>query len=108
MINFKLTELENNAEEAKVTVIMKEEGERIKKEEVLLEVETDKSTMEIKANVTGIIESIEVEVSDEVKIGDILAKIKEDEAADESTEKTEDEFDMFAARGKNKPGEIES
>src|SRR6056297_2472256 len=110
MINFKLTELENNAEEAKVTVIMKEEGERIKKEEVLLEVETDKSTMEIKANVTGIIESIEVEVSDEVKIGDTLAKIEEDEAADESTEQTEteDEFDMFAVHGKNKPEKIES
>ncbi len=54
---------------------LKAEGEAVKKGEPLLEVETDKATVEIEAAVDGILSGIAAAAGDEVPVGQVIAQI---------------------------------
>ena len=61
--------------EATVAKWFKKEGELVKKDEILLELETDKVTQEIYSSDNGIISALMYDEGDDVKIGDTLATI---------------------------------
>lgn len=54
---------------------LKAEGEAVKKGEALLEVETDKATVEIEAAADGILAAISATAGDEVPVGQVIAHI---------------------------------
>ncbi len=54
---------------------LKAEGEAVKKGEPLLEVETDKATVEIEAAADGILSGIVASAGDEVPVGQVIAQI---------------------------------
>ncbi|SRR5579884_93047 len=54
---------------------LKAEGEAVKKGEPLLEVETDKATVEIEAAADGILSGIAAAAGDEVPVGQVIAQI---------------------------------
>jgi pyruvate dehydrogenase E2 component (dihydrolipoamide acetyltransferase) len=63
----------------------KEEGDLIEKGEPLMEVETDKSNVEVEATTTGILANITVNLGDEIPVGKVIALILADgESAPES------------------------
>ncbi|MFW6389616.1 MAG: dihydrolipoyl dehydrogenase [Halanaerobiales bacterium] len=78
MIEFTLEGLKHNAQEAEITEIIKDEGDKIIEGEILFKVETEKATQDISANTNGIIKEIMVEVGDKVELGAPLARIKEE------------------------------
>jgi 2-oxoglutarate dehydrogenase E2 component (dihydrolipoamide succinyltransferase) len=63
--------------EATVARWMKQVGDRVEAGEALVELETDKANMEISAERAGVIQSIERQEGEDVKVGDALAVIDE-------------------------------
>ena len=64
--------------EAAVTVLrwLVEVGQPIKRGQPLLEIETDKATMEIESFVTGSLIEVHVEPEEEVEVGGVIATIE--------------------------------
>jgi len=55
----------------------KKVGDKVEKDEALLEVTTDKVTTEIPSPIKGILKEIIAEEGSEVKVGEPLAEVKE-------------------------------
>ncbi len=64
-------------------------GEKVLRSEILMEVETDKSTMEVEAGADGVISELLCEEGDDVPVGQVIAKITDDLRSEESTNKEE-------------------
>lgn len=62
----------------------KQVGEHVQKGEIIVELETDKVTLEIPAPISGTIESILAEEGDNVAVGAVIAELSEDEGQVES------------------------
>lgn len=66
-------------EEATVVVWMKKEGEHVAKKDVLLVVETDKSSLDIEAEEEGLLKEIVVKEGEIAPVGTILAYLESDQ-----------------------------
>ena len=71
---------------------LKKEGDSVEKDEALVEVETDKATLEIPASVAGTLSKILKKEGDSADIGEVIAHISEGGAA-EAAEKVETKQD---------------
>lgn len=75
----RLPDLGEEAEdEASVSYWQVEEGDRVEKGDDLVEMTTDKAVFNVPSPVSGMIERIMVEEGDVVKVGEVMAIIKED------------------------------
>jgi pyruvate/2-oxoglutarate dehydrogenase complex dihydrolipoamide acyltransferase (E2) component len=61
--------------EGKLLRWLKEEGEAVKKAEIILEIETDKATLEIEALDSGILQRIFVQAGEVAAVGERLGII---------------------------------
>ena len=84
----KLPELGENITAADVVKILVSEGDAIAKDQPLLELETNKASLELPASAGGRVSKILVKAGDEVKVGQVLMNL-EGEAADSGAEKGE-------------------
>ena len=75
--------------EATVAKWLKNIGESVSKDEVLVELETDKATLEVYAQSNGVLSEIYIDAGQDVEIGAELAEFLENENID-SNEVTED------------------
>src|SRR5438874_7952735 len=71
-MEFHLPELGEGVYEAEMSRWLVKEGDRVKPGQGLLEVLTDKATMEVPAPFAGTVESLRVKEGDKVKIGDAM------------------------------------
>jgi len=69
-MDFQLPELGEGVYEAELVAWQVKPGERIKRGQTLMEVLTDKATMEVPAPFAGVIESLHVEPGQIIKVGD--------------------------------------
>lgn len=75
-------------ETGRVVQWLKAEGDRVTQSEPLLEIETDKTTVELEALATGILRHVTAKAGDDVPVGTVIAEIWGDSEADEvGTEK---------------------
>jgi 2-oxoglutarate dehydrogenase E2 component (dihydrolipoamide succinyltransferase) len=72
---FKMPKLGESITEAAIITWFKNVGDTIEKDEILLEVATDKVDAEVPSKVTGIVEEILYKSNDVIKIGDTIAII---------------------------------
>ncbi|MCP5369618.1 MAG: 2-oxoglutarate dehydrogenase complex dihydrolipoyllysine-residue succinyltransferase [Rickettsiaceae bacterium] len=79
-VNIIIPALGESVSEATIAKLYKKQGDFVKIDELLLELETEKVTLEINAPASGIIESIECQEGDSVNVGQIIGKIKEGDA----------------------------
>ncbi|HEY2033851.1 MAG TPA: 2-oxoglutarate dehydrogenase complex dihydrolipoyllysine-residue succinyltransferase [Rhizomicrobium sp.] len=79
-IEIKVPAMGESVTEATVARWFKKEGEAVKRDEPLLELETDKVTVEVPAPADGAIESISVQAGSTVQVGTILGQIAEGKA----------------------------
>ncbi len=70
--------------EATVAQWLKKEGESVKADEPIVELETDKVTLEVNAPADGVIVKIEVGEGDNVEVGAILGELEEGAVANDS------------------------
>ena len=75
----KLPELGENIEGGDVLRVMVKAGDSIKKDQPILELETDKATIEVPSSADGVIKEIKVKAGEKVKVGQTIFTI--DEAA---------------------------
>jgi len=76
-IEIKVPAMGESVTEATVARWFKKEGEIVKRDEPILELETDKVTVEVPAPADGAIESISVQAGSTVQVGSVLGAIAE-------------------------------
>lgn len=69
---FKLPELGENIESADVVGVLVAVGDKVEVDQSLLEIETDKATVEVPSEVSGIIKEIRIKAGDKAKVGQVL------------------------------------
>lgn len=73
-----LPSLGEGVTKASIAGILVSVGDRVAAGQPLIEVETDKVTVEVPADVAGIVETISVRVGDEIQAGDVFATLTEE------------------------------
>lgn len=73
----KVPSLGESVSEATIAKWFKNVGDAVAKDEPIVELETDKVTLEVNAPAAGVLESIAVQVGDSVKVGALLGAVKE-------------------------------
>jgi 2-oxoglutarate dehydrogenase E2 component (dihydrolipoamide succinyltransferase) len=76
-LNVVVPPLGESVTEATIAKWHKKQGEFIKADELLVEIETDKVTLEVNAPTSGVVEAIKYNEGDTVKVGDILGTMVE-------------------------------
>jgi pyruvate dehydrogenase E2 component (dihydrolipoamide acetyltransferase) len=74
---FKLPELGENIESADVVNVLVKEGDTIIKDQAILEIETDKATIEVPSTVEGKVTKLMIKVGDKVKVGAVIMFVEE-------------------------------
>jgi 2-oxoglutarate dehydrogenase E2 component (dihydrolipoamide succinyltransferase) len=72
-IEIKVPALGESVSEAAIAKLYKKVGDSIKADELLVELETDKVTLEVNAPANGTITALKVKQGDNVKVGDVIA-----------------------------------
>lgn len=85
----KVPPLGESVAEATVAKWFKAEGDAIQKDEILVELETDKVTLEVNAPVSGVLKSISANEGDTVEVDQLLGAIEEGEVAATPAKKDE-------------------
>jgi pyruvate dehydrogenase E2 component (dihydrolipoamide acetyltransferase) len=73
----KLPELGENIEGGDVLRVMVKAGDAIKKDQAVLELETDKATIEVPASATGVVKEVKVKAGEKVKVGQTIFIVDE-------------------------------
>ena len=76
----KLPELGENVDSGELTKILVAAGETISKDQALLELETDKATIEVPSPVSGVVKELHVQEGQKIKVGDALFTVDENGA----------------------------
>jgi pyruvate dehydrogenase E2 component (dihydrolipoamide acetyltransferase) len=75
--DMKLPELGENIEGGDVLRVMVKPGDTIKKDQPVLELETDKATIEVPASAAGVVKDIKVKAGEKVKVGQTIFTVEE-------------------------------
>ena len=81
MTDMKLPELGENIEGGDVLRVMVKAGDTIKKDQAVLELETDKATIEVPSSAAGVVKEIKIKPGEKVKVGQTIFLIEEGESA---------------------------
>ncbi|HEY6358094.1 MAG TPA: biotin/lipoyl-containing protein, partial [Vicinamibacterales bacterium] len=71
-VEFKLPELGENVEKGDVVRVLVAVGDPIKVDQSILELETDKATIDVPSSVAGVVKEIRVKAGDKVKVGQVV------------------------------------
>ena len=77
MTEFKVPELGENVAGGDVTRVLVNVGDTIAAEQSVLELETDKATLEVPSSVAGVVKEIRVKKGDKVKVGAVILTVDE-------------------------------
>lgn len=84
MKEFVLPELGENIESATVLKILINVGEKIEADQNVIEIETDKATIEVPSTIGGVVNKIFIKEGDKAKIGEVIFSVGE-EASEKTT-----------------------
>ena len=84
MIDFTLPELGEQIAGGDVLRVLVNAGDTIAKEQPILELETDKATIEVPSSVAGVVKDVKVKAGDKVKVGQAILSIDDGVAATSS------------------------
>jgi pyruvate dehydrogenase E2 component (dihydrolipoamide acetyltransferase) len=76
---FKVPELGENVAGGDVTRVMVNVGDTITKEQPVLELETDKATIEVPSSVAGRVTAVKVKQGDKIQVGAVVLEVEEGE-----------------------------
>ena len=78
MVNdFTLPELGENISAGDVLRVLVKPGDTIEKEQAVLELETDKATIEVPSSVAGTVKEVKVKAGDKVKVGQAIFSVED-------------------------------
>ena len=73
---FKLPELGENISQAQITKMLVSIGDKVEIDQLVFEIETDKATVEVPSEISGIVKEIKVKDGDTAKIGQIIFTVE--------------------------------
>lgn len=79
--DMKLPELGENIEGGDVLRVMVNPGDAVKKDQAVLELETDKATIEVPSSMDGVITEVKIKAGEKVKVGQTIFVVEEGAAA---------------------------
>ncbi|MCB1326769.1 MAG: 2-oxo acid dehydrogenase subunit E2 [Leptospiraceae bacterium] len=83
----RVPELGENIETADVTAVLVEKGDQVQADQPLIEVESDKASLEIPAPAAGTVEEIRIKAGQKIRVGQVILTLGgADAAASKSTE----------------------
>ncbi len=103
MSDITLPELGEGIDEATIINVFVSAGDSIKKEQSVIEIETDKAALELPSPVDGTISEIAVKEGDVIKIGDLIAKVGDSGAAPKEKPKPKEEVKKEPPAEKEEP-----
>ncbi len=77
MTDFTLPELGENISAGDVLRVLVKPGDTIEKEQAVLELETDKATIEVPSSVAGRVKEVKVKAGDKVKVGQAILSVED-------------------------------
>ena len=83
MTSIPLPELGENIETVTVSTVLVAEGDAVRKDQPVVEVETEKASLEVPATVAGRVAKIHVRAGDSVRVGAALMEIESGEASED-------------------------
>ncbi len=89
-IEFKLPELGENIETAQIVKVVVSEGDVIKEDDIILEIETDKATVEVPSDISGKVSKVHVKDGDTAKVGQVILTLEAVDAKEEKPEPKEE------------------
>ncbi len=100
IVDFKLPELGENIDSADIISVLVSKGDSIERDQGIMEIETDKATIEVPSDVSGKVTEVLVKEGDKAKVGQTIIKVetsgvpeeeegKEEEAEEETSEAVE-------------------
>ena len=81
MTDFTLPELGENIATGDVLRVLVKPGDVLTKDQPVLELETDKATIEVPSSIAGKVKEVRVKAGDKVKVGQAILSIQEEAAA---------------------------
>ena len=81
MADFVIPELGENVAGGDVVRLLVKAGDALKKDQPVLELETDKATIEVPSNVGGVVKDVKVKTGDKVKVGQLVLTVDESASA---------------------------
>jgi pyruvate dehydrogenase E2 component (dihydrolipoamide acetyltransferase) len=81
MTEFKIPELGENVASGDVTRVLVNVGDTIARDQPVVELETDKATIEVPSSVAGVVKEIKVKRGDKVKVGAVVLTLDAPDAA---------------------------
>ncbi len=75
MADFILPNLGENVPQGDVLQVLVKVGDRLTKDQPVLELETDKATLEVPSSVEGVVKDVRVKVGDKVKPGQVILTV---------------------------------
>ncbi|KAB2845886.1 MAG: biotin/lipoyl-binding protein, partial [Melioribacteraceae bacterium] len=69
---FKLPELGENITSADIVKVLVKEGETVEVDQIVVEIETDKATVEVPSEISGVVKSVNVKEGDKAKVGQVI------------------------------------
>ena len=90
-VEIKVPALGESVSEATIAKWYKKPGDSVRIDELLLELETEKVTLEVNVTAEGVLESIDVEEDETVEVGQVIGKIKAGIAPSVSTTSNQDQ-----------------
>src|SRR5437762_9492076 len=80
MTDFTLPELGENIATGDVLRVLVKPGDALAKDQPVLELETDKATIEVPSSVAGQVKDVKVKAGDKVKVGQAILSVEENGA----------------------------
>ncbi|HAQ38995.1 MAG TPA: branched-chain alpha-keto acid dehydrogenase subunit E2 [Saprospirales bacterium] len=87
IVDIKLPELGENITQAQVTTVMVREGDSVSKDQIIVEIETDKAVIEVPSEVDGIVKKVFISEGEKVNIGATMISVETSQKIATSDEK---------------------
>ncbi len=86
MADFLIPELGENVEAGDVVRVLVKPGDALEKDQPVLELETDKATIEVPSSVAGVVKDVKVKAGDKVSVGQLVLTVDEAAAGEKPAE----------------------
>jgi pyruvate dehydrogenase E2 component (dihydrolipoamide acetyltransferase) len=81
IVEFRLPELGENIESADIISVQVKVGDTITKDQAILEIETDKATIEVPSTVEGKVLEVNIKAGEKAKVGEVILKVESNSVA---------------------------
>jgi pyruvate dehydrogenase E2 component (dihydrolipoamide acetyltransferase) len=103
--DFTLPELGENISAGDVLRVLVKPGDTIEKEQAVLELETDKATIEVPSSVAGRVKEVKVKAGDKVKVGQAILSVEDGASAPVTPKQASPKSEPAEAEGQPATGE---